>query len=266
MLSLAIRRRPWEVQKAVIFALLLRELKTRFGGRLIGVFWVLFEPAGTVALLLYIRGVLTNKSVGATIEWPVYHLVAMIPYFVFRNCWFRSMEAVSSNAGLFSYRQVKPIDAIIARALLEAMIYSFVFMLAMGALGWMGFKMFPDDPVTFSWALFLFFVDGSVLGLITAVLTHGQPNVRLFVRLSSIPMYMLSGVILPLKQFPPDVLRVLMWNPAAQLVEMSRVAYFQNYHPVMFYDPSYPVAFALVGLALGMVLYQVNHMKLLRRG
>ena len=38
-------------------------------------------------------------------------VVAMLPYFILRNIWFRMMSAVDANAGLFSYRQVKPADA-----------------------------------------------------------------------------------------------------------------------------------------------------------
>lgn len=265
MLSSQNRRSPWEIQKAVIFALIVRELKTRFGGKLIGIFWVLFEPAANIAILLYIRGVLVERHVGATIDWPVYHIVAMIPYFVFRGCWFRSMEAVASNSGLFSYRQVKPIDAMIARILLEMLIYGVVFVLCMAALGWLGMKFWPDSPPLFMWAVFNFAALGSSFGLVSCVLTHGKPNARMVVRLTSVPMYLLSGVILPLKQFPPDVLEILMLNPVAHLVEMARLAYYLNYHPVMFYDPSYPTTFAFITGAFGMILYRLNRMKLLRR-
>ena len=265
VLSLTHRRSPWEIQRAVIFALMVRELKTRFGGKLIGIFWVLFEPGANIAMLLYIRGSLIDRSVGATIDWPVYHIVAMIPYFVFRGVWFRSMEAVTANSGLFSYRQVKPIDAMVARTVLEVMIYGCVFILAMAALGWLGMQFWPDNPLLFMWAVANFAAVGFGFGLISCVLTHGKPNARMFVRLTSIPLYLLSGVILPLKQFPPDVLRILMYNPAAQLVEMSRQAYFQSYHPVMFYDPGYPTVVAFLSCALGMFLYRANRLKLLRR-
>jgi capsular polysaccharide transport system permease protein len=266
VLSLGLHRTSWEVQRAVIYALVVRELKTRFGGKLIGIFWVLFEPAANIAVLLYIRGVLIERNVGATIDWVTYHVVAMIPYFVFRGCWLRGMEAITSNSGLFSYRQVKPIDAIIARSLLELLIYGTVFVIILSGLGWMGFKFIPDNPLMFFWAVFLFFVIGTAWGCISAVLTHGKPNARMFVRLTSIPMYMLSGVIIPLKQFPPDVLEILMLNPAAQLVETTRLAYFNGYKPPMFFDFSYPAEVAVVSVGLAMLLYHLNRFKLMRRG
>ena len=91
-MSLSMRKRtPLQIQRAVLFALLMRELKTRFGGKLVGLFWVLFEPVMNIYILLFVRSVLRTRAIGPTIEYPVYHVVAMIPYFVFRSCWFRAL-------------------------------------------------------------------------------------------------------------------------------------------------------------------------------
>ena len=115
-MSVTMRKRSaLQIEKAVLFALLMRELKTRFGGKLVGLFWVLFEPVANIYILLLVRGVLRTRLLVPTIQYPLYHVIAMIPYFVFRSCWFRTMEAVSGNQGLFAYRQVKPFDAMIAR-------------------------------------------------------------------------------------------------------------------------------------------------------
>jgi len=259
------KRSSWEIQGAVVFALLLRELKTRFGGKLVGLFWVLFEPVANVYILLYIRGVLRTRAIGPTIEYPVYHVVAMIPYFVFRSCWFRTMEAVSGNAGLFAYRQVKPMDAMIARSLLETLVYVFVFFCVLGTLAWFGMKFLPDDPLLFLAAVGVNIMLGFGLGEVCLVLTHGRPNAKSVVRLLSMPLYLLSGILIPLKTFPPDVLWWLMLNPAAGLVEMERSAYYAEYIPAKGASLTYPMMCALVLLAVGHMLYRLNRLKLLRR-
>ena len=259
------KRTSWEIQVAVVFALFMRELKTRFGGKLIGLFWVLFEPVLNIFILLFIRGVLRTRIVSATIEDPVYHVVAMLPYFIFRAAWFRSMEAVSGNTGLFAYRQVKPMDAVVARVLLEAMIYSFVFMVVLGALSWFGMKSLPDDPLMFIFCWFVNMLLGLGLGMCSMVLTHGKPNARAIVRLMSMPLYLLSGILIPLKSFPPDVLWWLMLNPTANLVEMERAAWYHSYTPARFTSLFYAVMFALVLLAIGHMLYRLNWRKLTTR-
>jgi capsular polysaccharide transport system permease protein len=83
----------------VLFALIMRELKTRFGGRLVGLFWVLFEPVMNIFILLFIRTVMRAHTIGPTIEYPVYHVVAMIPFFVFRSCWFARWRRCRATRG-----------------------------------------------------------------------------------------------------------------------------------------------------------------------
>ena len=259
------KRTALQIEKAVLFALVMRELKTRFGGKLVGLFWVLFEPVANIYILLFIRGVLRTRLLGPTIEYPVYHVVAMIPYFVFRSCWFRTMEAVSGNAGLFAYRQVKPFDAMIARSALEAYIYAWVFVCVLGTLAWFGMKFLPDDPLMFMfcWCVQIFL--GFGLGEVCLVLTHGKPNAKTFVRLMSMPLYLLSGILIPLAQFTPDVQWWLMLNPCAHLVEVERVAYYHEYTPVTGTTITYPIMWALSLCAVGHILYRLNRLKLLRR-
>jgi len=259
------KRTALQIEKAVLFALVMRELKTRFGGKLVGLFWVLFEPVANIYILLFIRGVLRTRLLGPTIEYPVYHVIAMIPYFVFRSCWFRTMEAVSGNSGLFAYRQVKPFDAMIARSALEAYIYAWVFACVLGTLAWFGMKYVPDDPLLFMFCWVVQISLGFGLGEVCLVLTHGKPNAKTFVRLLSTPLYLLSGILIPLAQFPPDIQYWLMWNPCAHLVEVERVAYYREYTPVPGTNLSYAIMWALSLCAIGHVLYRLNRLKLLRR-
>jgi len=44
-------RTPWQIQKSVVFALFLRELKTRFGAYKFGYVWLLLEPMAHVIVL-----------------------------------------------------------------------------------------------------------------------------------------------------------------------------------------------------------------------
>jgi capsular polysaccharide transport system permease protein len=259
------KRPPAEIEKAVIFALVMRELKTRFGNRLIGLFWVLFEPTAYIYLLLTVRSVLRAHYLGPTLEYPVYHVVAMIPYFVFRSIWFRVMDAAASNQGLFAYRQVKPFDAMIARAGLEMYVYVGVFFCVLGTLAWFGLKFFPDDPVTYIWCWVIQYFLGFGFGEFFMVLTHGRPHAKVFVRLLAMAMYLLSGILIPLAQFPPDVQYWLMLNPTANLVEIERVAYYHEYVPIPGTSMFYVLMWTIALLAAGHVLYRLNRLKLLRR-
>src|SRR5688572_10213923 len=143
------KRSSWQIQKAVILAMLLRELKTRFGGRFVGLIWVLFEPMANIAMMLALKVVLRERFAGVQIDVPVYLVIAMIPFFIFRNIWYRMMTAIQGNAGLFGYRQVKPADAMAARAIMETVIYLMIFCAFLLIFLWMDYQVLPRRPLEY---------------------------------------------------------------------------------------------------------------------
>ena len=46
------KRSAWEIQRAVLQALLLREMKARVGGQWVGAVWTLLEPLAHVAVIV----------------------------------------------------------------------------------------------------------------------------------------------------------------------------------------------------------------------
>ena len=55
------------------------------------------------------------------LEFPVFLVTGMIPFLLFQNLSNRLMDAVEANRGLFAYRQVKPLDTLVSRAMVEAL-------------------------------------------------------------------------------------------------------------------------------------------------
>lgn len=259
------RRSPLEVQRAVLFALILRELKTRFGGRLIGLFWVLLEPALHIAMVLAIRVVLRDRFTGVMMDAPVYILAAMIPFFLARNIWFGCMSAVSANGGLFGYKQVKPLDTMIARGALEILIYIGVFIVFNLIFWWIGYRAWPDKPLEY-WAIWVHFITmGFGLALISAVIAHMVPPAAGFIRLLSTPLYLLSGVLIPISTFPPSFRVYLLWNPFLHMVETSRVAYFPMYNALPGVDIRYAIEWTIGIFTVGLLLYWLRRTRLVSR-
>lgn len=259
------KRTSWQIQRAVIFALVVRELQTRFGGRLIGLFWVIAEPMVHISVILLIRVVLRQRFSGVMLDSAVYLTVAMIPFFVFRNIWFRVMEGANANAGLFGYRQVKPFDAFVARVIIEVVLYSIVFVVMMAGFGWYGYEYLPAMPLEFMGVVLIYLAMGFGLGLISAVGAHELPALRTFIRLSSMPLYLLSGVVLPISNLPPAIQAYLVWNPLLHLVELSRWAYFPSYHPLWQINFEYPLAWAFALMGIGVMMYRLRRLELQTR-
>ena len=120
------RRSAWEVQRAVLFALLLREMKARVGGQWIGAIWTLLEPLTHTMIIVTILG-FVRGSTRAGLEYPVFLVTGLLPFFLFQHLAMRLMDGIESNKGLFSYRQVKPLDTLLSRACVEALMNLVVY-------------------------------------------------------------------------------------------------------------------------------------------
>ncbi|MBA3588116.1 ABC transporter permease [Methylibium sp.] len=256
------RRTPWQVQRAVWFALLQRDLKARFEGRWLGGLWALFEPVALLAMMLMVFGYLRSRVVPG-MPFPLFLVTGMIPFLVFRNVMTRVMGAIDSSRGLFGYRQVKPIDVVVSRAAMEVLIYSAIFFVFLAVLGWSGMQWFPDHPLHLAVAGLVMIALGFGLGLILAVSTDDFPQFRVFVRLMFMPLYFLSGVIFPVSSLPANFLPWLLWNPLLHLVEIHRGYFVENYHVIDEVNLAYPSYLTLITLAFGLALYRVRRLRLL---
>ncbi|VFS71038.1 Polysialic acid transport protein kpsM [Kluyvera cryocrescens] len=147
-----------EVQQAVIKALFMREIKTRFGKYRLGYLWAVLEPAAHLMVMVGIFGYIMHRTM-PDISFPVFLINGIIPYFIFSNITNRSISAIEANQGLFNYRPVKPIDTIIARAILEIAIYIFVYITLMLFLGVLGEDMEISGIIvlTITWFFFTLF-------------------------------------------------------------------------------------------------------------
>ena len=102
----------------VIVALILREMKTRFGRHAGGYLWALIEPVMFIAALLLFKIVILGLAIDDADT--VANLAAgVLTFFLFRNIVQRAMAAVSGNRGLLMHPIVTPLDILLARSLLE---------------------------------------------------------------------------------------------------------------------------------------------------
>ncbi|WP_058961886.1 ABC transporter permease [Type-E symbiont of Plautia stali] len=221
-------RSGFEVQQAAVKALFLREIRTRFGKYRLGYFWAILEPAAHLLVLLAIFGFIMHRTM-PDISFPVFLLNGIIPYFIFSNISNRSVGAIEANQGLFNYRPVKPIDTIISRAILEALIYVTVYILLM-AIVWLSGEYFELSnliQLILTWSLLIFFSCG--IGLIFMVVGKTIPETQKFLPIILKPLYLISCIMFPLHSIPKEYWPYLLWNPIVHAVELSREAVMPGY-------------------------------------
>jgi capsular polysaccharide transport system permease protein len=246
----------------VLFALLLREMKARVGGQWVGAVWTLFEPLAHMAMLVAILGAMRGTLLPG-IEYPVFLVTGLIPFFLFQHLAMRLMDGIEANRGLFAYRQVKPLDPLLARALVEALMNLAVYALTLGVLAWLGYHVVPHQPLEMIGVNLLLVFFGTAFGIFAAVLSHERARLRSFIRMTMLPLYFASGVIFPVDQLPREYIDWLLWNPLLHLVELSRHAFIGAYLPTDGVNGLYPMLFALTVAALGMALYRAKRLRLI---
>lgn len=256
------RRQPWEVQRAVLFALLLREMKARVGGQWVGAVWTLFEPLAHMALLVAVLSAMRGDMMPG-IEYPVFLATGLIPFFLFQHLAMRLMDGIEANRGLFAYRQVKPLDPLVARALVEIMMNLAVYAITLGVLAWLGYHVVPHQPLEMIGVNLLLAFFGTAFGIFAAVLSHDRARLRSFIRMTMLPLYFASGVIFQVDLLPREYIDWLLWNPLLHLVELSRHAFIESYRPTDGINGLYPLLVALTAAVLGLALYRAKRLQLI---
>jgi capsular polysaccharide transport system permease protein len=251
------KRSPLKIQRAVLLALVIREFRVRLGGRSVGLVWMLLEPLIHVLIILAFFG-FRHHAASSSVEFPVFLVTGMLPFFIFRNLMRRLPGAVNAGRSLFAYRQVKPIDIMLARTIVETGLYSAVYLAALVLLGWLGYHWLPHSPLELIAVSITLVTLGFSMGLLFAVLVHNRPKVQTFINWIFIPLYFVSGVIFPLHALSPSVRYWLLFNPVLHLIDLSRTYFFPSYRPLVGVNLAYPLEWTLIAVALALSLYRIN--------
>ena len=256
------KRSAWQIQKAVLLALFIRELKTRFGAHRFGYIWVLLEPTLHMLVIVFIMSFLRGRGPRMGIDFPIFLFVGLIPFLLFKNIALRTMSGVEGNKGLFSYRQVKPMDAFVSRATLEVVLYSAVYLIMLIFLGWLGFPVVPAAPLQLILLHLLVVVFGLGFGLMLSVLRDVVPEAQIMVRVFFMPLYFLSGVLFPLYLVPREWVSFLLWNPLLHFVELARSCFFADYPLFSQISLQYVLVVTVVAVFFGLALYRVRRFQM----
>lgn len=256
-------RTSWQVTRSVWYALLMRETISRTTADRFGWFWMIAEPMAMVGLMVVIRALLMGSErliPGA--EFIPWLIVGLLGFFVFREGMMRSLGAIEANRGLFSYRQVLPVDPVIARCLVEGMIKTFILIIFIAGGVLFEVDLYPDDPLIAILDWFSLWLLGFGAGLVFSVVSCLVPEIGIIIRISLLPLMLISGVILPLNFLPHSVLEVVLYLPIVHGLENLRLSFFSGYHTLQGTSEFYLWFWALGLIALGLLLHIHNEAKL----
>lgn len=237
-----------KIQARVVGALLLREVITRYGRHGIGVLWLVVEPMMFtlgVAALWY----LAKLHVYSSIPIIAFAITGYSSVLVWRNATNRCSNAIKVNLGLMYHRNVKAVDILLARVLLEiaggtaSICILTIFFAFIGAMDW------PADilMVIFGWLLLSWFA--VAMGMIVGAITENSETFERVWHILTYLLFPLSGAVYMVHWLPTAVQKTVLMLPMVHGVEILRHGYFGQLVPT-YEDPAY---FALINLILTLI-------------
>jgi capsular polysaccharide transport system permease protein len=250
-------RSSLQIQRDVVYALLLREISSRFGKSRAGFLWVLVEPIAHLVFPIAIFGLVLARAIPG-VEFAVFLVYGLLPFLLFKTICLQTMDGTRANRGLLSYRQVLLMDVFVAKALTHCAVSACVFAVVLGGLALLGFDVVPALPIELFGAMALTVALAFGLGMLFGALGSVSPDLKSVPRLLFIPLYFLSGILFPVSRFPEEWLPWLALNPVLHLVELTRHAAIADYALLPELGVSYPLALALLTVFMGLALYRLR--------
>jgi len=253
------RRNSWQIMADTVFALMIRELRTRFGASRLGYFWALAEPAAQAGIMGLLWMAMGRHALSG-VPVILFMLSGVLPFKTFIKLLSQLSAAVQANKGLMSYRQVAPIDPLITRLLIEVATFVIVYFLFMLILAWFDYDVVPDNFLAVVAASFLLIAIATGLGVSICVAQLYWNDITKVVAMISMPMMLISGIFFSATMVPQQYWYLFSWNPVFHAIELSRDGFFFSYTtPVGSWE--YLVAVTLVINAVALMLYQVNRQR-----
>jgi ABC-type polysaccharide/polyol phosphate export permease len=245
-------RRSLAIQRRVVWALLMREVITRFGRENLGVLWLVAEP---MLFTLGVTGLWTAAGMHTSSSLPIvaFAITGYSSVLLWRNTVTRCTSGIQQNFNLLYHRNVRVIDVFLTRIILEAAgaTASFVILsIVFTALGWMSL---PVDPLTVlhGWLMLAWF--GAALATLLGAATAYSEVIERLWHPAAYLLFPLSGAAFMVDWLPSQGREVLLMLPMVHGVELVRDGYFG--HVVRtHYDSGYMTAANLLLTLLGLAL------------
>jgi len=222
-----------------VWALVLREMMTRYGRHNIGFLWLFAEP------MLFTLGVTalwtaTRSVHGSNLPIVAFAITGYSSVLLWRNMPARCIGAIAPNLSLLYHRNVRPIDIYLSRLVLEVAgaTMSFVFLvLFFNFVGWVEL---PEDAlqVVAAWALLAWF--GGSLALFLGSLSEVYETVEKFWHPASYLLFPLSGAAFLVDALPEAAQKLVLLLPMVNGTEFLREGYFGS-AMIAHYDLRYTV-------------------------
>ncbi len=215
-------------QARVVKALILREVRTRFGRYYLGYLWAVLFPLMFVLMLTVVFAFIGRRTAhGAPME--VLLLSGMMAWRAFIDTQVQVAGAYQSNRPLLVYPQVTVFDIVIARTVLEFSTKLWATVI----LGLLFFAVGVDiqlyDPLGIVLGMIMMSYFSMCFGHIVGCIMVEMPSVTFLVATTQRALFFTSGVLFLLSDLPAEWRKYVLYNPLAHIIDYGRGAWIEGY-------------------------------------
>lgn len=226
-----------------ITALMLREMATSYGRSVVGYLWAVIEPVAALVLMtLVFSAFLRNPALGW--NFPLFFASGYLVFHVYMDVGNNVARAVQYSRPLLEFPAVTPLDAILARFLLNFLTHVMVISIILtGILVIYDLNQIMDFEKLIGAVLLAGFFALSI-GTFNCYMFVAFPSYAQIWAIMNRPMFILSGIFYLFESIPQPFQDYLWFNPLIHIIGLARAGVY----------PTYEADYVSVGYVVGLSL------------
>ncbi|MEO9822769.1 MAG: ABC transporter permease [Paracoccaceae bacterium] len=258
--ALSANRRRFATGRAV-FALMLREMGTRYGRSPGGYAWAILEPMGMIVVLSVAFSLLL-RSPPLGNSFILFYATGFLPFFLYQQISLVVSRSIMFSQALLQYPAVTWVDAILGRFILNTLTGLLVIIILTTAILTLTETrtILEIGPIVLSLSLAMLL--GLGVGTLNCVLIGLFDIWAQIWSIATRPLFLVSGIIYLYEDMPENVQELLWWNPLIHLIGIFRTGFYPSYTPKDI-SIAYVIFWGVITLFLGTVLMARYHRDIL---
>ena len=235
----------------VILALVMRDVRTRFGGSYLGYIIAVGWPLAHLSALVFFLGILRTSTPLGT-DNAVFVATGSAPYILCLYPARQMTQSIAINRPRFVFPIVGVLDVIFARAIVEIITALIVVIIFYTVASIAGIDLTPIDPPRAALAILGIIYLAIGLGLVNTIMISLFAGWRVVFIVGMIASYTTAGVMIVPSMLPQQVQNLMWYNPLYQLVTWMRSAYYEGYGDGVV-SPTYVFWYGTICMLIGLL-------------
>jgi capsular polysaccharide transport system permease protein len=246
-------------QFSITFALIVREMTTRYGNKFGGYMWAVLDPVLTIAILTTVFSAVAHiPPLGRS--FTLFFATGYAAFYMYRSTSDQVSSAVEANRALLNYPVVHPYDTILGRIVLQIATLFVVNVLLFSGI----YLVTPFDGINLGpifLASIIAILLGAGVGASNIVWFHLSSTYQQVWGIINRPAFIVSGVFFLPESVPNPFREVLLWNPLVHIIGLFRQGFYPTYR-ASFVSMSYIVGLAVFSIVFGLAMVWLFDAKL----